>query len=229
LNPNITLTGGPSGAWTADEDSNLKNSVQLNGSTMLEKRRTGNDQDNEKYRNPNPVVLRNEMWDYLNSLPPQFHQKYHIPSLEVHEGKFPLSRHKHARCPMPYQSVGTVTFSMFEGVCQALSLSTLSLTCSCFLSLSSQSKARQHVSGLVEPHLGELFGTDKETICFYLVHCKLLNNAQGTVEFKEWEGFVSSFPASTKRGTRGSQANPSQRLQLNVFRSRVGLGGQTAQ
>jgi hypothetical protein len=84
------------------------------------------------------------------------------------------------------------------------------------------------VTGLTEPHLGKLFGTDKETICFYLLQCKLLNKAQGTVEFKEWEGFVSSFPATTKRGSR-SQTKPRQRAQLKVSRSRAGLGGQTAQ
>jgi hypothetical protein len=84
------------------------------------------------------------------------------------------------------------------------------------------------VTGLAQPHLGKLFGVDKETICFYLVHCKLLNKAQGTVEFNEWEGYVLSFPASTKRGAR-SQAKPNQRVQLTLIHSKTGLGRQTAQ
>jgi hypothetical protein len=84
------------------------------------------------------------------------------------------------------------------------------------------------VTGLTQPHLGNLFGVDKETICFYLVHCKLLNKSLGTVEFKEWEGFVLSFPASTKRGVR-SQAKPNQRVQLKLVHSKPGLGRQTAQ
>jgi hypothetical protein len=84
------------------------------------------------------------------------------------------------------------------------------------------------VIGLVEPHLGKLFGASKKIICFYLIHCKLLNKAQGTVEFKEWEGFVLSLPASTKRGTR-SQAKPNQRVQLKLVHSKAGLGRQTAQ
>jgi hypothetical protein len=97
-----------------------------------------------------------------------------------------------------------------------------------FLSLSSRSKVRQDVTGLVEPHLGELFGTSKEIICFFLIHCKLLNKAQGTVEFKEWEGFVLSSPGSSTRGTR-SQAKPNQRVQLNLVHSKAGLGRQSAQ
>jgi hypothetical protein len=85
------------------------------------------------------------------------------------------------------------------------------------------------VTGLAQPHLGKLFGVDKETICFYLIHCKLLNKAQGTVESKEWEGFVLTLPDSTQRGSR-SQAKPNQqRVKLQLVHSKAGLGRQTAQ
>jgi hypothetical protein len=84
------------------------------------------------------------------------------------------------------------------------------------------------VTGLDESHLGKLFGTSKEIICFYLIHCKLLNKAQGTVVFKEWEGFVSSLPDSTERVSR-RQVKPNHRVQLKLIRSRAGLGSQTAQ
>jgi hypothetical protein len=60
---------------------------------MPEKRERASDKQNEKYCHPDPATLRTAMWGYINSLPPEFHQKYHIPSLEVHEGKFQVSRH----------------------------------------------------------------------------------------------------------------------------------------
>jgi hypothetical protein len=101
----------------------------------------------------------------------------------------------------------------------------LSLTSAAF-SLSSRSKVRKNVTGLVEPHLGKLFGTSKEIICYYLIHCKLLNKAQGTVEHVIWEEFVLSLPASAKRG---SQAKPNQQVQLEVSCSRAGLGCQSGQ
>jgi hypothetical protein len=56
--------------------------------SVLEKRGRASDREKEKYCNLDTAALRSILLVHLNGLPPSFHNKYHIPSLEVNEGKF---------------------------------------------------------------------------------------------------------------------------------------------
>jgi hypothetical protein len=62
--------------------------------TMLEISAGARDEENERYRHPDPPALRKAMREYLDSLPPEFHHQYHIPSLEEVKGEFQASTHR---------------------------------------------------------------------------------------------------------------------------------------